>query len=79
MSEEVLVAVANGVFPMVGVVVTVWLANNRMIYRIDELEKKVEKHNRVIDRVFMVERRLDVDEEKIRVASERISDLEREG
>lgn len=79
MSEGVWIAVANGSFSLIGVIATVWIANNRTIYRIDELEEKVNKHNRLIERMYSVERRLDVDEEKIRVANERICDLEKEG
>jgi hypothetical protein len=40
------------------------------------LEKKQDKHNSLIERMFKVEKRLDVDEERIRVANHRIKDLE---
>lgn len=45
-------------------------------YRIEQLEKKVEKHNLVVERTFELERRADVVEEKLRVANHRIDDLE---
>lgn len=45
-------------------------------YRIEQLEKKVEKHNLVVERTFELERRADVVEEKIRVANHRLDDLE---
>ena len=45
-------------------------------YKLDQLTKQVEKHNGVIERVYEVERKLDVDEEKINVANHRIDDLE---
>lgn len=45
-------------------------------YRIEQLEKKVEKHNLVVERTFELERRVDVVEEKIRVANHRLDDLE---
>ena len=48
-------------------------------YRIEELEKKVEKHNQVVERTYALERRADVTEEKLRVANHRIDDLERGG
>lgn len=41
-------------------------------YRINQLEKKVEKHNTVIERTFILE-------EQIKVANHRIADLEKEG
>lgn len=48
-----------------------------MSYRIEQLEKKVEKHNCVIERVYKLEKEHAVDTEKIAVANHRIEDLER--
>jgi hypothetical protein len=45
-------------------------------YKLDQLTQKVEKHNGVVERLYVVERKLDVDEEKINVANHRIEDLE---
>ena len=45
-------------------------------YKLDQLTQKVEKHNGVVERLYVVERKLDVDEEKISVANHRIEDLE---
>lgn len=50
-----------------------------IVYRIDQLEKKVEKHNGVIERVYKLEQEEAVQNEKIAVANHRIDDLEREG
>ena len=46
------------------------------LYRIDQLEKKVEKHNNVIERVYALEKQEAVIEEEIKVANHRIEDLE---
>ena len=48
-----------------------------MEYKIDQLTKKVELHNNAITRLYEVERRLGIDEEKIKVANHRINDLEK--
>lgn len=45
-------------------------------YRIKELEKKVEKHNNLVERMYKVEDRLDLHDEKFKVANHRIDDLE---
>lgn len=45
-------------------------------YRLKELEKKVEKHNNLVERMFILEDRVNLHEEKIRVANHRIDDLE---
>ena len=39
-------------------------------YRIEQLEKKVEKHNSIVERTYILE-------EKVKVANHRIEDLER--
>ena len=41
-----------------------------MEYKLEELTKKVEKHNSVVERTFILE-------EKIKVANHRIEDLEK--
>ena len=46
-------------------------------YRLEQLEKKVEVHNKVIDRVYKLEERTELQEEKIKVANHRIGDLEK--
>ena len=45
-------------------------------YKLDQLTKKVDMHNNVINRMYEVERKLCIDEEKINVANHRIDDLE---
>lgn len=69
-----------------GVTLIVCMINNHsqqektrtlMEYKLDELTKRVDKHNNVIERTYDIEQKLEVDEEKIRVANHRIEDLER--
>jgi hypothetical protein len=76
MSGELVVALLLCVLELVGVIITVIIGNSKTQYRIEELEKKQDAHNSLIVRMFNVEKRLDVDEEKIRVANHRIKDLE---
>lgn len=53
------------------------LASSKLTnYRISQLEKKVEKHNTVIDRVYKLEQHGAVVDEEIKVANHRIDDLE---
>lgn len=76
MSGELLVALLLGLFELVGVILTVIIGNSKTQYRIEQLEKKQDAHNSLIVRMFNVEKRLDVDEEKLKVANHRIKDLE---
>lgn len=54
------------------------LINSKLTnYRIEQLEKEVQKHNNLIERVYKLEQDAAVQEEKIAVANHRIDDLER--
>lgn len=46
-------------------------------YRIEQLEKKVDKHNSVIDRTYKLEEAVNLQAEKIKVSNHRLDDLER--
>lgn len=48
-------------------------------YKLEELTKRVDKHNNTIERTFDLECRMGVQEEQIKVANHRIEDLERRG
>ena len=45
-------------------------------YRIEQLEKRVEKHNSLVERTYQLEEDMQVEKEKIKVINNRIRDLE---
>lgn len=47
-----------------------------MEYRLAELEKKVDKHNNLVERTYRLEEQGAILEEKIKVANHRLDDLE---
>ena len=49
-----------------------------MEYKLEELTRRVDKHNNVIERTYSLEQELTVHEEKIKVVNHRIDDLEKE-
>lgn len=65
---------------LVGTLAGSYFSNNKnaaiIAYKIQELEKKVEKHNSVVERVFHLEQCQAVTDEQIKVANNRIKDLE---
>lgn len=61
---------------LLGTFAGILTANKLTNYRIEQLEKQVEKHNKVIDRVYKLEQREAVISEEIKVVNHRISDLE---
>lgn len=73
----IIVALITGSLSLVGT----FAANRKnaalLDYRLGELEKKVDAHNRVVERTYKLEERTEVQEEKIRAANNRIADLEK--
>lgn len=76
MSTEIVVAILSLIGTAVGSLAGILTANKLMMYRIEQLEKKVEKHNNLIERTFKVEEGVALLDEKIKVANHRIDDLE---
>ena len=76
MSEGVLVALIGLLGSGLGSVLGILVSSKLTQYRLEQLEKKVEVHNQVIDRVYKLEERTELQEEKIKVANHRIGDLE---
>jgi len=69
-SETIIVAIIS----LVGTLFGSYLAQRKttalVVYRLEQLEKKMDKHNSVIERTYILE-------EKMKVANHRISDLEK--
>ncbi len=76
MNESIIVALLSLIGTLGGTFGGILTANKLTNYRIAELEKKVEKHNNVIERVYSLEKHEAVFEEEIKVANHRIDDLE---
>ena len=62
----------SGIGSLCGII----LSSRLTAYRIQELEKKVDKHNTVIERTYRLEERCALFDEKIKVANHRLDDLE---
>lgn len=54
-----------------------WGGIRLMSYRIEQLEKRVEKHNKVVERMYALEEEHAVHIEKIKVINHRLDDLEK--
>lgn len=76
MTEGIIV----GVLSLIGTLAGTYFANRKssalIAYRLELLEKKVDKHNSVVERTLKLEEQAAVIEEKIKVANHRIEDLE---
>lgn len=76
MDNTVIVALLSLVGTLVGSFSGIMAANKLTNYRIEQLEKKVEKHNNVIERVYKLEKEEAIHDEEIKVVNHRIADLE---
>lgn len=77
MSETIIVAILALVGTLIGSLSGILAANKLVVYRIEQLEKKVEKHNNVLERVYDLEKNEAVIIEDLKVANHRIEDLEK--
>ena len=75
--EAIIVALIGLAGSAAGSLCGVLVSSKLTHYRLEQLEKKVEVHNQVIDRVYKLEERTELQEEKIKVANHRIGDLEK--
>ena len=76
MSETIIVALLG----FAGTLSGAYLANRKnsalIAYRLEELERKVDRHNGIIERTYELEKRTALAFEQIKVANHRIDDLE---
>ena len=76
MTEAIVVAALG----LVGTLAGSYLANRKstalVIYRLEQLEQKVSKHNNLVERTYALEETVALMDERMKVANHRIADLE---
>jgi peptidoglycan hydrolase CwlO-like protein len=75
MTESIIVAIIAGGAAIGSNVIIASANNSKTIYRIDQLEKKVEKHNNLVERMYEVEKQNKILEKEIEDTSDKIDDL----
>lgn len=76
MSDAVIVALVSLVGTLIGTFGGIVTGTKLTNYRIEQLEKRVDKHNNLVERTYGIEEKLEVHEEKFKVINHRIDDLE---
>ena len=76
MTEQIIITIISFLGTALGTLGGIVAANKLTTYRLEQLEKKVEKHNQVIERVYKLEQGEAVINEEIKVANHRLNDLE---
>lgn len=56
MTDTVMTALITGGLAVISNLLISWQSGSKTLYRIDQLEKKVEKHNDLVERVAIIER-----------------------
>ena len=79
MSETIIVALLSLLGSLGGTLGGILATSKLTNYRIEQLEKKVDKHNNIIERTYKLEDNDKLLEEKIKVANHRLDDLEKKG
>lgn len=78
MTEAIIVAALG----LVGTLAGSYLANRKstalIAYRLEQLEQKVSKHNKLVERTYALEEAVALAEERQKVANHRIDDLEKD-
>ena len=76
MTDAVIVALLSLAGTLIGSYLSSRKSAALLAYRLEQLEQKVQAHNNLVERTYHLEERVNVQEEQIKVANHRISDLE---
>ena len=76
MSEGIAIALLSLIGTLAGSFAGIVTAGKLTNYRIEQLEKRVEKHNSIVERTYRLEEEAEVDKEKFKVINNRLKDLE---
>lgn len=75
--ESIIVAVLS----LAGTLAGTYFASRKsaalIAYRLEQLEKRVQAHNNLVERMYHVEERTELQEEKLKVVNHRIEGLEK--
>ena len=77
MNEAVTVALIGLAGSGMGSVLGVLASAKLTSYRLEQLEKRVQAHNNLIERTYKLEERTELQDEKLRSAARRLESLER--
>ena len=77
LSETVIVALLSLLGSLGGTLGGIALNSKLSNYRIEQLEKKVDKHNNLIERMYECEKNIDIHTEHLNTIDHRLDELEK--
>ena len=78
MATEIIISLITLLGSALGTFGGIFVNSKLTAYRIEQLEKKQDKHNAVIERTYRLEEAVKLQDERIKVANHRIDSLEKE-
>lgn len=80
MPTEILTTLITGAVTLLGTIISVIVVNSKNLYRMELIENNLKlllnKYDNMIERIYILEKKSDVQAEQIKVANHRIEDLE---
>ena len=77
MDNTMIIALISFAGTLIGTFGGIITSNKLTTYRIEQLEKKVEKHNKVVERVYTLEKEKAVFEKELEETNHKVEDLEK--
>ena len=82
MNIEIILSLLSALCSLIGSLGGILVTSNLNLYRLEQLEKKVDKHNHLVERMYEIEKTVttatSLYDEEIKVINHRISDLEQD-
>ena len=75
MTQAVVVAIITGLCSLIGCVISNLTSHSKTIDRIEQLEQKQDKHNSLIERMYNVEKEIDIIKEKQEYEEKRVDEI----
>ena len=82
MNVEIILSLLSALCSLIGSLGGILVTSKLNLYRLEQLEKKVDKHNNLVERMYEIEKTVttatSLYDEEIKVINHRISDLEQD-
>lgn len=82
MNIEIILSLLSALCSLIGSLGGILVTSKLNLYRLQQLEKKVDKHNHLVERMYEIEKTVttatSLYDEEIKVINHRISDLEQD-
>ena len=82
MNIEIILSLLSALCSLIGSLGCILVTSKLNLYRLEQLEKKVDKHNHLVERMYEIEKTVttatSLYDEEIKVINHRISDLEQD-